>query len=914
MWHTFDEQDIRDKFDTSLRDGLSSAEAQRRLAEHGPNKLSEGKRRSLGLLIVEQLNNPLIYILMAAAVVSILLGEVPDAIIIFAVIGINAIVGVVQESKAEHAIEALKQMASPKALVRRDGRVAEISSESIVLGDTVVLETGRIAPCDIRLTESVNLRIEESALTGESVAVEKDALAGFTDSQIPLGDRINMAFASTVVSYGRGEGTAVATGMDTEIGKIAGMLESTEEEATPLQLKLARFGRGLGIAVVALCTVMFSVGALRSYLVHGGLPREDLFELFLTAVSLAVAAIPEGLPAIVTIVLAFGVMRMSRENAIVRKLPAVETLGSVSIICTDKTGTLTQNRMTVTRTFVPAVSDSPIKPEEFDPNGDASRRLVRSLVLCNDATWSEDGETGDPTETALLAFGGRFDIHKEHLEEELPRIGEVPFDSSRKMMSTVHEIPDDGSRLLAVKGALDSILPRCTHIMGRVGIREITEEDRARAYETAETLSSEALRILAAAERRLEPAPSDRSAGTEVEAAAGEATGVRAAAGVPELFDPEIEKELTFLGFIGMIDPPREEVKTSIATCRSSGITTVMITGDHKVTALAIARELSIARSEREVITGTELDSMSDREIEKQAAATRVFARVSPEHKVRIVSAFRALGNIVSMTGDGVNDAPSLKSADIGVAMGITGTDVAKGASDMVLTDDNFGTIVSAVAAGRTIYTNIKKTIEFLLSCNAGEIVAVFVAVLFGWPVPLRPTHILWVNLITDTFPALSLGLEKDEPDVTEHPPRDPKESIFAGGTGRRIVANGLLVGALTLGVFFLARRLYPEDLEHARTMAFGVLSFSQLVHAFDVRHAVKSLFTLGPFGNPYLVGSLAFGVLLQVALIMTPPVARFFSVTPLRLVDWGIVAAFSILPFIVNEIAKLIRRLLRSG
>lgn len=880
-WKSSPPADILEALETSRANGLSEAEVAARRERYGENRLREGRRTTLVERFLAQFRNVLIYILLLAAFVSGVLGELTDAIVIAAIVVLNAIIGVIQESRAEEAIAALKKLSSPRALVRREGRTKEIESTEIVPGDVVILEAGRVVPCDLRLIESANLKVEESALTGESVPVEKDAAATVDEEGVALGDQVTMAFASTIVTYGRGVGVAVGTGMNTELGKIAGMLEEQGEDSTPLQKRLERFGRFLGFLILGLCAVMFGVGVIQILMREGIVPADSLLELFLTAVSLAVAAIPEGLPAIVTVVLAIGVQQMSRRNAIVRRLPAVETLGSVTIVCSDKTGTLTQNRMTVTRFLAGAGAAVPL--DELDPEDRLHRSLLESIVHCNDATYSDkEGEsTGDPTEIALLEAGSRLGVHQQALVDAHPRIAEKPFDSERKMMSTVGR--GDSGATVHTKGALDSVLPLCSRIATESGERDLTDDDRERIQTAAADLSDDALRVLAVATRSIS------SEGIRVD---------------------EIEVDLTFVGLVGMIDPPRLEVKESIEACRRAGITPVMITGDHRNTALAIARELGIANARSQSISGAELDELDDEELAERARHLRVFARVSPEHKVRIVSAFQARGELVSMTGDGVNDAPSLQAADIGVAMGITGTDVAKGASDMILTDDNFRTIVNAIEAGRNIYANIKKSITFLLSCNAGEIVAIFTAILIGWRSPLLPIHILWVNLITDSLPALSLGMDRGDPDALRKPPRNPDESIFAGGTGFSVLINGLIIGAITLAAFRIGTVLYADSLEHARTMAFVVLAMSQLFHAFDVRDTSYSIFQLGLFTNRWLWLALGVGAFLQWAVISIPPFATLFEVFPLVPLDWAIAVGLAFVPVVVNETVKVALRL----
>ena len=938
LWHTKSTQETIDELRTNAENGLSSSEARKRLEQYGPNRLKEKKRKSTFMLFLEQFNDYLIYILIAAAVISILLGEVSDALIILVVVLINAIVGVVQESRAEKAIEALKKLSAPHAIVIRNGRQEEIDAAEVVPGDLIVIDAGRAIPCDLRWIETVNLKVDEASLTGESVPVEKNA-SYIAQEDAALGDRINMGYLSTTATYGRGKGIAVGTGMQTELGNIAEMLESEPQEQTPLQVKLDEFGKKLGTGILILCGVMFVLGLGEELIKTGVIPLGSVFELFLTSVSLAVAAIPEGLPAIVTIVLAIGVQIMSKENAIVRRLPAVETLGSVTMICSDKTGTLTRNKMSVT-----AFASDGIEGDvaQINMNRKAHRLLLEAMALCNDATLGgqikgeqtiggqikgkqtigeqtigEQAEaglksgnavqaTGDPTEIALLEIAQKYGIEKGSLLARMPRIGEVPFDSERKMMSTIHAVPAGdtslegavsssgeaaaSSRVIMTKGAVDQLLKKCDRYYFEGKELPLDDSARANILASCDAMAVRALRVLGAAYRPLAPD----------EPSQGEA----------------LETHLCYLGAVGMIDPPRLEVRDSIAICRKSGIGVAMITGDHKATALAIARELGIAQSMEDALSGSEIDQLSDAQLAEKAKHVRVFARVSPEHKVRIVKAFKANGHIVSMTGDGVNDAPSLKVADIGVAMGITGTDVAKAAADMILTDDNFATIVRAVETGRNIYNNIRKAVLYLVSCNVGEIVAVFSAVLVGFPIPLLPIHILWINLVTDTFPALALGMDPGDPNVINEKPRDPNEGLFAHGRMQSLILNGALIGALALAAFFIGdARAHVEGfsgdfvVQLGRTMAFATLSLSQLFHAFNLRNQTKSIFQIGLFSNRSLVGAFVVGLLLQVLVIAIPAAAAFFKVTTLGWVDWLIVVALSVFPITINEIVKVFLR-----
>ncbi len=870
MWYNKTSQEVLSELKIKSADGLTNDEAKARIEQYGPNRLAAAKRKTWSQRFFAQINNVLIYVLLVAAVISLLVDEIADAIIIGIVVIINAVVGMIQESRAEEALEALKNLSTPKAIVKRDGVVKEIDSSEVVPGDLVIVSAGSYIPCDIRLTESVNLKVEEAALTGESVPVDKDAEADLihSSSNIPLGDQKNMLFMSTLVTSGRGSGIAVSTGMDTQMGKIAGMLH-TEDEQTPLQKSLAQVGKYLGLAALAISAVIFVIGILQG---------RELLEMFMIAISLAVAAIPEGMPAIVSIVLAIGVQRMIKQNVIIRKLPAVEALGSVNVICSDKTGTLTQNKMTVTNFYA---NGEILDIHKLDKKNQAHAQLLETFVLCNDASYSVSESTGDPTEIALLAAGYKHGLERPALEIEFPRIGELPFDSDRKLMTTIHK--QDDLYYVMTKGAIDRLLNKCNRILYKNKVMDLTADLRADILVASHTMSQAALRVLAAAFKVEE-----------------------------ELNLDGAEQGLVFIGFVGMIDPPREEVKDSIATCKEAGIRTVMITGDHKDTAFAIATKLGIATKKTQVMEGTEIDQLSEEQLSVACKDTNVFARVSPEHKVKIVQALKSSGHTVSMTGDGVNDAPSLKEADIGVAMGITGTDVAKGASDMVLTDDNFSSIVKAVEEGRNIYKNIKKSVVFLISCNLGEIVALFIAIVAGWPTPLRSIHILWVNLVTDTFPALALGVDPEESGVMKEKPRGKKEQLFHGMIPFMLL-NGALIGALTLVAFYIGLQgqtsgANEELLIHAQTMAFITLSFSQLVHSLNFRSLNQSIFKAGLFKNKLLILSILFGVLVQAFIVSFGPLAEAFSVQSLELNDWVIVIGLSIVPLLVNELVKAVK------
>ena len=851
------------------RSGLSPQEAQDRLERYGPNKLAGAKKKPLWARFLDQMRDPMILVLLAAAALSLVSSGGEDwieAVIILVIVVVNACISISQEDSAEKALEALQKMSAPLAKVVRGGEQIRLETDLLVPGDIIVLEAGDLVPADARILECANLKADESAMTGESVPVNKQA-----DQVLPaetvLGDRSNMAISSTVITNGRALCVVTDTGMDTEVGRIAGMLLGEEDTATPLQRKLAEISKTLSFVCLAVCAVMFGVGMLY---------HRPVLEMLMAAVSLAVAAIPEGLPAIVTIVLALGVQRMVKHNAIVKKLPAVETLGCAGVICSDKTGTLTQNRMTVQQVWTP---------------GDRHRREALTIgALCNDTVLSADGKTaGDPTETAFVDAALLDGLDKNVLEREMPRAAELPFDSDRKLMSTVHPLPERPGRYrVMVKGAPDVLLSRCTHILA--GSAAPLTAALARDVEAANaSMGSQALRVLACGYKDIETLPS------------GEPTS------------EELETGLTFVGLVGMIDPPRMEVKAAVEQCYAAGIRPVMITGDHKLTAVAIAKELDIFRSGDLAITGEDLDFMPQELLEQDVDRFSVYARVSPEHKMRIVKAWQKKGMVVAMTGDGVNDAPALKVADIGCAMGITGTDVAKGAADMILTDDNFATIVKAVEQGRGIYSNIKKAIHYLLSCNIGEIFTIFAATLLGLgQMPLAPVQLLWLNLVTDSLPALALGMEPVEPSVMEEKPRPAGQPLFTRDFSIRLAWQGLMVGLLTLGAYWLGEYVLSDPSladATANTMAFATLTFCQLFHAFDVRSERQSIAHIGLTSNPAMNKAFLVGMALQLAVLLMPPLMNVFRVCALSGVEWLVVLGLSLTPLAVCEIEKAVRR-----
>jgi Ca2+-transporting ATPase len=879
MWFSQSVEDVLKEINVEAASGLSEDEAKIRLEKYGPNKLTAKKKKNIFQLFVAQLQEWLIYILFAAVVVTLVMGEYIDATIIILVIITNAVLGVIQEVKAGKAIEALQKMSYPKALVRRSGEVKEINSTEVVIGDILILDTGRFISADIRLIESVNLQIEESALTGESVPSDKDSSQVHNDQNTPLGDRSNIAFMSTLVTRGRGVGIVVETGMNTEVGKIANLINTENKEKTPLEIRLDKLGKTIGMFAIGVCIVIFVIALIQG---------RDLAEMFILSVSLAVAAIPEGMPAIVAVVLSIGVTSMAKKKAIIKKLPAVETLGSVNIICSDKTGTLTQNKMTV-KTYFNMEGEKAVERNSKNNATEDAKLIAKAMILCSDATFENGEGTGDPTEIALLLLGDDLGIDRKLINAEASRASEYSFDSDRKLMSTLNE--ENEKFTVYTKGAIGNLIKISTQVLEKGKVIPITEEHKQKYIAAAEKMSNNALRTLGVAYKPVD---------SIIESA-------------------EMEKDLILAGLVGMIDPPRPEVKDSIQKAKLAGITTIMITGDHKNTAFAIARELGIAENIEQAITGEELDNFSDEDLTEKIVEYLIFARVSPEHKVKIVRALKSHGNIVSMTGDGVNDAPSLNAADIGVAMGITGTDVAKAASHMILMDDNFATIVSAIEQGRNIYSNIKKAVIFLLTCNLGEVVALFVTLLIGLEAPLIATQLLWINLITDSFPAIALGMDPGNPDVMKEKPRNAKESFFAGGAGIHLILGGVLIGALTIVAFWFGYYEHgyspfdhsaPENtLEYARTMAFMTLVMCQLFFSLAIRNHSKSIFQISIFSNKYLVGAIVLGVMLQLLVIGIPFMQRAFRLQMLDLGGWLIAIALGLVPLLINEIVKIFIR-----
>jgi Ca2+-transporting ATPase len=893
-WHSLSYQDVANELSTDLELGLTADDAAALLQKYGPNELIERQRASFWKLLLNQFNQFLVIILIVSALISFALGEWLDGGAILTIVILNAIIGVVQESKAEEALAALKKLAAPEAKAIRDGHQITIPARELVTGDLVVLETGNYIPADLRLVKSVNLRIEEASLTGESVPVEK-----YADERLPadapLGDRHNCAYMSTVITYGRGQGIVVETGMNTEIGHIAEMIQAYEEEPTPLQVKLDQLGKWLGWGALVICGIVFLAGWLQG--------REWL-EMFMVAVSLAIAAVPEGLPAVVTICLALGLQRMISRHALIRKLPAVETLGSATAICSDKTGTLTQNKMTVVQMYVDrtllTITGEGYRPEgEFQDNErpidlagyPGSRLLLRAATLCNDAYLEDGGDdgwrlVGDPTEGAMVVAAAKAGLWQKDLAQSYSRLEEIPFDSTRKRMTTLHADPRYGDYVAYVKGAPDLLLELSNKVIEDGTERSLTNEKRRYIQEVNESLASNALRVLGVAYRPLAELPALPTA-------------------------EEVERDLTFIGLVGMIDPARPEVKDAVALARHAGIKTVMVTGDYKNTALAIAKELGLISGEAVVLTGAELDRLSDAEFETQAEEIDVYARVSPAHKVRIVEALKARGHVVAMTGDGVNDAPALKRANIGVAMGITGTDVSKETADMVLTDDNYASIVSAVEEGRNIYSNIRKFVYYLLSCNMGEIMVVFLATILGWPVPLTAIQLLTLNLVTDGLPALALGLEKGDPDIMDRSPRPVGEPVINREMIGGIVVQTVAITVAVLAAFMVGLKWYPDpaDVAWAQTMAFVTLSVSELLRAYTSRSEHYGLHQIGAFSNKYMQWAVVASLAIILAVIYLPFLNVFFDTQFLGLREWAVMVPLMFVPSLAAEVNKWVLR-----
>lgn len=855
MWHTKNIKEVEKELRTNIKTGLGDKDVLIRQDEFGKNKIEEGKKESLLVKFINQFKDFMIIILIIAAIISAVVsylegtGDYFDSIIIIAIVLFNGLMGLIQEAKAEKSIEALKKMSAPVAKVRRNGKVLTVNGEDIVPGDIVILETGCYVPADIRLINTYNLKVEESSLTGETEAVEKDENALFNNQKVPLGDMKNMVFAGTAVVNGHAEGIVTNIGMNTEVGKIASMIITNEAPQTPIQKKLSEVGKVLGIACVVICALIFVIGVIK---------KISVVEMFMTSVGLAVAAIPEGLPAIVTIILSIAVTKMAKRNAIIRKLPAVETLGSSKVICSDKTGTLTENNMKVVEII-----------------GNKNKILEYGALCCN-CEINEGVVEGEPTEVAIVK-----EAVKEKQNKILPRICEIPFDSNRKLMTTVNEL-ENGKYRIITKGAPEILLGICDYYEENNTVHDMNSTFLSKIKNKNEKMAEKALRVLGVAYLDVDIMPKEISADF-------------------------LEKGLIFEGLIGMIDPPRKGVKEAVLACRRAGIKTVMITGDHITTAKAIAKDLEILRGRELAITGQELDKISDSKLEKEIMNYSVFARVTPEHKVRIVKAFQKTGAVVAMTGDGVNDSPALKNADIGIAMGKGGTDVAKNASDMILADDNFVTIIEAVKQGRTIYDNIKKAIHFLIATNIGEITTIFIGLLSGMESPLLAIQLLWINLVTDSFPAIALGLEREEEDIMNRKPRNSKESIFAGGLWQKIITEGVMMGCLTLFAFSLGTRLF--GLTVGRTMAFVSLGMLELVHSFNVK-SEESIFKVGVFENKYLIGSLLLGTLLQVIVVVVPYFANIFELVPLTGIQWIYTGMISVVPIVVGEVQKKLKEI----
>lgn len=871
MWHTLSSIEVEKKLNTNFSRGLSSKEAEKRAKVFGKNKLDEKKKVSFISKLIAQFKDFMIIILLIAAVISAIISYVEgsndymDSIIIVAIVFFNAMMGIIQENKAEKSLEALRKLSAPVAKVKRDGKVVNIESSNLVPGDVIILEAGNLVPADCHLVKAFNLKVEESALTGEAVPVLKDPSV-ILKQNVPLGDMLNTVFSSTIVTNGHGEAIVTDIGMSTKVGTIAKMIITDESPQTPLQKKLSDVGKKLGTACIIICIAIFIIGLIK---------KISFIEIFMTSIGLAVAAIPEGLPAIVTIMLSIGVTKMAKKNAIIRKLPAVETLGSSSVICSDKTGTLTQNKMKVVKiTGVNGILESGINSKDFN--------FVLELgSMCNDSIVEYSGRkatvNGEPTEAAIVTAGIKYGAYSTKLKE---RVNEIPFDSGRKMMTTIHKTKT-GYRIVT-KGAPDVILKRCSNYYSNSNIYTLNRSNLSSIESNNEKMANEALRVIAVSFKDVDSLPRNIDSNS-------------------------IEKDLTFVGLIGMIDPPREGVFEAVITCKRAGIKTVMITGDHILTAKAIASNLGILGKNDLAITGEELDKIPQNKLERDIMKYSVFARVTPEHKVRIVKAFRATGAVVAMTGDGVNDAPALKNADIGVSMGLNGTDVAKNASDMILTDDNFVTIVEAVKEGRHIYDNIRKAVHFLIATNVGEIVTIFFGLLLGLESPLLAIQLLWINLVTDSFPAIGLGLEPIDKAIMHKKPKNPKKGLFSDGLWSKIFFEGTMIGLLTLFAFTVGNHLY--GLEVARTMAFISLSMLELVHSFNIR-SENSIFEIGVFKNKYLNIAFLAGAILQIAVVVIKPIAKIFDVVPLNTTQWIFTFAISITPIVIMEFKKKLKEL----
>ena len=922
-WHAMTNTDVLQKLETPEETGLSDAEIKARQEKFGPNELTEAPPTSFWELLWGQINSFVIYMLLGAAIISALLGDYTEAIAIMAIVVLNAVMGIIQESRAEAALAALKKLAAPEAAVLRNGHRVAVPATELVPGDIVYLEAGNYVPADVRLLEAVNLRVDEASLTGESLPVQKNAQTRL-ESDIPLGDQKNTAFMGTLINYGRGKGVVVSTGMNTQLGMIATMLQSVENEETPLQRRLDQLGKVLGWASLAVCGLVFVIGVAR-FMLQPGHPTflseaalAEFTNLFMIAVSLAIAAVPEGLPAVVTISLALGMREMVRRHALIRKLSSVETLGSATVICSDKTGTLTQNEMTVTRLWADGqfvgVTGSGYAPKgEFTVDGKdvsldefpATKTALWLGTLNNDASLEHAGEQageetfrmiGDPTEGAILVAALKAGASAKSLNEAYPRKQEIPFDSTRKRMVTIHAVeqPEDADisplssddkkrewHIVAVKGAPDVVLNLCTHIQTmKNGDEKLTDERRKAVLAANDAMTDSALRVLGVAYRMVPVLPD-------------------------EINSEELEKDLTFVGLIGMIDPARTEVKDALNTARDAGIRTIMITGDYPNTARAIAEEIGLLQAGHKVMTGAEINDLTDEEMLVNVQETDVYARVSPEHKMRIVDALRTNKEVVAMTGDGVNDAPAIKRADIGVAMGITGTDVAKGTADMVLTDDNYASIVSAVEQGRVIYSNIRKFVYYLLSCNAAEIMIIFLATLFGWPIPLTAIQLLWLNLVTDGAPALALGTEPGDPDIMDRPPRPPEEPIINKYMQVGILIQTIAITAVTLGAFALGRFIDPEHIEYAETMAFVTLSISELFRAYTARSEFYPLAKIGFFKNKIMNWAVLGSLVLIFVVIYVPFFNPIFNTLPLGLEQWLEILPLVLIPSVAAEVTK---------